>query len=319
MPRPPKPKYRVANWPCYDRALRRRGDVTVWMSDAALSGWLSRDRRKARGRSTYSDFAIETVLTIRSVFRLPLRQAEGFVASLFGIMGIDLPVPDHTTLSHRGSKLQLTLPSVSTERPVEIMVDSTGLRLVEPRKKRRGRKGAACPGKRRRWLKPHLAFEAVTGYVVAVTVTGRHRHDAAALPDLLERVDGRIDRFLGDGAYSGQPTYDLLIERQQRLPLPQVIAPPTSAGRVRLDQLDHLRQRDRHIAHIQEHGRVAWEANTGYTRRSLVESTVCRYKRIIGRRIRARSLPAQQTEAAVAAKALNRMFDLGRPVTRREG
>jgi len=313
-----KPKYHVTNWPEYDRALRRRGDVTVWMSDAAIAGWLKSDRPTAGGKPVYTDLAIEMVLTIRTIFHLPLRQAEGFVASLFTLMGIALPVPDHTTVSRRGPGLQVKLPSVSSDGPVEILVDSTGLRIVEARKHRRGR-SAPSDGNRRQWLKLHLAFETGTGHFVAARVTGCHRHDAAALPDLLGEIDGRIDCLLGDGAYGGSPTYDALIERVQCLPSPVVVAPPTSPERVPPDTLDLLRQRDRHIAFIQEHGKRAWQANTGYHRRSHIENGNARYKRIIGRRVRTRSLPAQNTEAAIGVTALNRMFDLGRPITRRVG
>src|ERR687892_1804168 len=91
---PKGPRYVVKNWSAYDRALRRRGDVTVWISEEAVAAWLKSDKRTAGGDPLYADLAIETVLTVRTVFHLPLRQAEGLVSAVFDLMGIDLPVPD---------------------------------------------------------------------------------------------------------------------------------------------------------------------------------------------------------------------------------
>jgi hypothetical protein len=76
-------------------------------------------------------------------------------------------------------------------------------------------------------------------------------------------------------------------------------------------------QRDRHIRLIAEKGRMAWQKATGYGRRSLAETAIGRYKAIIGPKLRARNLPAQQGEVAVAAKVLNRMIRIAEPVSTR--
>jgi hypothetical protein len=133
----------------------------------------------------------------------------------------------------------------------------------------------------------------------------------------MDQVDGRIDRFLADGAFDGQPTYDLLIGHRQALPIPEVIVPPRRADRVRSRELDMIGQRARHIAYVQTHGKRAWQTATGYTRRNLIEAGVSRYKRIIGRLLRTRSLVAQRAETRIGVQALNQMFDLGRPITQR--
>ena len=96
-----KTKYHVRNWAVYERALVRRGDVTVWLSPAAIAAWEPDTGGRRGGQRKYSDVAIETALTLRLIFHLPLRQAEGFLTSLFRLMGLDLPSPDHTTLSRR--------------------------------------------------------------------------------------------------------------------------------------------------------------------------------------------------------------------------
>ena len=114
-----KTKYRVKNWASYDRALVRRGDVTVWFSAAAIAAWEPAGVGRRGGQLRYSDLAIETALTIRLIFTLPLRQTEGFLTSLFGLRGLDLPAPDQTTLSRRGQHLKLTLRRVPRAGPCQ--------------------------------------------------------------------------------------------------------------------------------------------------------------------------------------------------------
>ena len=96
-----KTKYRVANWPAYNQALVRRGDVTVWFSSEAIAAWTPRRSGRRGGQRRYSDLAIEAALTLRLLYHLPLRQAEGFLHALFGMMRLDLSAPDYTTLSRR--------------------------------------------------------------------------------------------------------------------------------------------------------------------------------------------------------------------------
>ena len=104
-----KTKYRVANWPAYNRALVRRGDVTVWVSSEAIAAWTPRRSGRRGGQRRYSDLAIETAMTLRLLYHLPLRQAEGFLHALFGMMRLDLSAPDDTTLSRRSQYLRCRL------------------------------------------------------------------------------------------------------------------------------------------------------------------------------------------------------------------
>jgi hypothetical protein len=91
-----KTRYRVGNWPAYDRALVQRGDITLWLAPEAIATWAAVGVGTRGGQLQYSDLAIETALTLRLLFHLPLRQAEGFLTSLFVLMGLDLRSPDHT-------------------------------------------------------------------------------------------------------------------------------------------------------------------------------------------------------------------------------
>ncbi|RTK98490.1 MAG: hypothetical protein EKK65_10915 [Lysobacterales bacterium] len=101
-----KPAYRVQNWPEYEAVLVQRGRLTLWIDEAALAGWSEAQRTGWRGAScTYSEAAIQCVLTVRALYRLPLRAAEGLLCSILQWMGVDWVVPDHTTLSRCGRSL----------------------------------------------------------------------------------------------------------------------------------------------------------------------------------------------------------------------
>src|SRR5919206_951212 len=98
-------KYRVTNWPAYEAGLRQRGSLTVWFSDDAVAAWRAAARTTPGGQPRYSAVAIETALTLRVIFHLGLRQTEGLIGSLLQLLGFDLPVPDHSTLSRRARTL----------------------------------------------------------------------------------------------------------------------------------------------------------------------------------------------------------------------
>ena len=105
----PRPKRRVTNWAAYDAALRQRGSLTVWVSEEAIAQWKAAPRTPPGGQPSYSDLAITTALMLRAVFRLALRQTEGLLASILRLLGVDLAVPDHSTIARRAGTV--TLPS----------------------------------------------------------------------------------------------------------------------------------------------------------------------------------------------------------------
>ena len=93
-----KKKYRIRNWREYERGLRSRGDVTIWLSEDAIAAWVPPKNGLRGGQRRYSNLAVRTALTLWVVFSLPLRQTEGFLDSLLRLMGLNLKAPDHTTL-----------------------------------------------------------------------------------------------------------------------------------------------------------------------------------------------------------------------------
>src|SRR5438067_1573659 len=132
QPRPPSPhprqRHKVTNWAEYDAALRQRGSLTVWFTEAAIAAWRAAPRTTPGGQPHYSALAIMTALTLRAVFRLALRQTEGLIGSIVRLLGLDLAIPDHSTLSRRAETLAVAGPPSSAE-PVHLLVDSTGLNV----------------------------------------------------------------------------------------------------------------------------------------------------------------------------------------------
>src|SRR3712207_6682525 len=153
----PKQRHRVTNWAEYDAGLRARGSLTVWFSDAAIAGWQAEPRTTRGGRPSYSDLAITTAMTLRAVFRLALRQTEGLIGSILHLLGLDLVVPDHATLSRRAETLEVPRPRSSPgSGPLHLLVDSTGLRLCGPGEWLVEKHGSRT---RRSWKKLHLATD----------------------------------------------------------------------------------------------------------------------------------------------------------------
>lgn len=135
-------------------------------------------------------------------------------------------------------------------------------------------------------------------------MTDQDAGDASQVEPLLDQINMPIGQFTADGAYDGEPTYDAVTRHSADA---TVIIPPR-ANAVERQQDNASRQRNRHIGAIDADGRMKWQATTSYGKRSLVETAMGRYKSIIGRRLRARSFAAQQTEVGIGCSVLNRMW-----------
>ncbi len=199
----PRARYRVTNWPAYEAGLRRQGDLTVWVDEAALAGWQAPRRSTPGGQPRSSELAIELVLTLRLMFHLALRQAEGFARSVLQLLGVALPVPDHTTLSRRGRAFAGRQPRVQAgSGPMHLVLDSTGLGLFGQGEWRAAKHGRL----RRRWLKLHLGVDTGTGEIAAHVLTDGDEDDAAQAPALLRQCEGTLASVTADGASTVTPS-----------------------------------------------------------------------------------------------------------------
>ena len=292
-----KTKYRVANWAAYNRALVRRGDVTVWLSSQAIAAWTPRRSGRRGGQRRYSDLAIETALTLRLLYHLPLRQAEGFLHALFGMMRLDLSAPDYTTLSRRSQHLRRRLRPVPPGEAIHLVLDSTGLSIVGE-----GEWAAAKHGGRGRrgWRKLHLGVDQ-SGVIRVHTLTEATGDDATTALDLLTAVEGPLVRVTADAAYDTVAVYETAGARGATVVIPPAMTANVSGHGPRSPA------RDRTIMLVKQLGRRQWKKVSGYHRQGRVENAFFRYKSIIGDGLRARSPAGQGSEVVLGCEILNRM------------
>jgi hypothetical protein len=154
------------------------------------------------------------------------------------------------------------------------------------------------------------AVDADSGQIVAVTLTGQDVDDPSQVAPLLEQIPGEIEQVTADGAYDGEPTYATIAARSADI---SVAIPPRATSTIPPDPGMDASRRDVHVHTAAALGRLGWQEVTGYGRRALVETTMGRYKALIGTRLRARHDAGRHTEAAVGAVVLNRMLAAGRP------
>ncbi len=302
----PKQRRRITNWAEYDAALRQRGSLTVWFTEAAIAAWHAEPRTTPGGQPHYSSLAIATALTFKAVFRLALRQTEGLIGSVLQLLGLDLPVPDHGTLSRRAETLEVPQPKAGSA-PMHLLVDGTGLKLCGPGEWLIEKHGTKV---RRSWRKLHIGVDADTGRIVASELTTKDVDDGSQVGPLLDQVAGPVASFTGDGAYDQDGVSRSIAERH---PDARVIVPPRSGAVPSKTAETAPTQRDQHLQLIAEHGRMGWQKTSGHNRRALAKATIGRFKRVIGDGLRAHTDPRQAAEMTVAVAVLNRMLELGRP------
>ena len=255
-----------------------------------------------------SPLAILTGLTLRAVFRLALRQTGGLIGSIIGLLGLALAVPDHSTLSRRAKTLEVPRPQPRRNgEPLHLLVDSTGLRLCGAGEWLQEKHGTKT---RRSWRKLHIGLDAGSGQIVAASLTAKEVDDGAEVGPLLDQITGAVASFTGDGGYDQDRVYASVAERH---PVAAVAVPPRATAVPSATAETTPTQRDRHLQHIAEHGRMAWQKASSYTTRARAEAAIGRFKQVIGDALRSRTDDRRATEVNVAARALNRMVELGRP------
>lgn len=314
-----KRQYRICNWPEYNAALVQRGSLTLWLDEAVLAAWRNQQRSGKRGKPcTYSDLAITCMATLQVIYHLPLRATQGLLGSVVQFLGVDLIVPDYTTLCRRRQRLAVRLPVQRQQKPLHLVVDSTGLKVYGEGEWKVRQHGWS---KHRTWRKVHLGVDEATGELLAVVVSSPLRHDKDALTDLLEQVDQldvALQQVSGDGGYDFMTCHRDITLRVARATIPpRRNACPNLRGET--PQRDAILRRMQELAghsknkKRQEWARQRWKEESGYHRRSLAETAVFRLKNIFGDKLSSRGFDAQDNEVLLRCAALNRMTHLGMP------
>lgn len=310
-----KRTYRTRNWREYNAALVQRGSLTLWVEQEVLQAWLNHERSGRRGAScTYTDTAICTALTLKMVYRLPLRATEGLVTSLLKLMGLSsMPVPDHSTLCRRQKTLQVGLPRTWRDQALHVVVDASGCKIYGEGEWKVRQHGIS---KRRTWRKLHLAVDEASGEIVGAVLSTNDVAESAALPSLLKQVEEPIKQVSGDGSYDKSVCYETLQKRQHEQGEPlRVTIPPRHGARIWQHGNSKAERlaRDENLRRVRQVGRQKWKEESGYHRRSLAETAMFRFKSIFGDKLRARVFESQAAEAFLRCAALNRMTQLGMP------
>jgi hypothetical protein len=303
-----KPVYRIRNWWQYNDALVRRGSLTLWVEQATLRAWRYQGQAWRGAQFEYGDTAIECLLTLRAVYHLPLRATEGFARSLFGLMEVDLPVPDYSTLCRRAKTVRITLPK-KADGPLHLILDSAGLKVYGEGEWKVRQHGYS---KRRTWLKLHLAIDPETHEVQAAMVSDPGVTDEQGVPMLLEQVEGPISGVGADGSYDRLSVYEALERRGAR-----AVIPPRRDAKIRRhgNRPGPRLPRDENLRRMRQIGRAAWKKESGYHSRSLGETAMFRMKTVFGPGVSSRGDEQRAAEVRVRCQALNIMTHQGMPAT----
>lgn len=313
--------YRVRNWRQYNEALVKRGSISLWFSEEIIKNWHTNDANQNRGRPRkYSDIAIHCGLTLKAVFKLTFRAVEGFIRSLLSLLKIEAEAPDYSLLCKRQKTLKINLPKkiMKANESIHVLVDTTGLKVFGEGEWKVRKHGYV---KKRLWRKLHLAVNADSQEIESFELTELNFQDGDGLQPLLSKIDKKIDRVTGDGAYDQYKSYGLSEEKGFKL-----ITPPKRDAKLTKEctgystrkkhtpeMLEALKNRDEFIERIREVGRGEWKKEIRYHQRSLAETAMFRVKTLLGNRLSTRRFEHQQIEAAIWCNIINQMTKLGMP------
>ena len=294
-----KPK---RDWSTYNAQMKQRGDITIWLSDDVVNVWTLGDREYVGDGAPrlYSDMAITTVHEIRQVFRLPLRQCEGFVNALFKLLKVDLQCPSFSTLSKRLKTLGLKQPyyrfsQSHNAQPKMIAIDSSGLKCYGQDEWVQEKYGETS--EKRDWRKLHISLDQ-NNIIQMSQLTTRKVHDSSVVGELIKPIPHRVTQVTADTAYDANPLFD------QTFSNVDIVIPPRKNAK---DHNDNHWMRNRNLREIQCYGRMRWQKDRDYGKRNQAEIAVGRYKRILGNRLHSREFTRQQQEALIGCSILNKM------------
>lgn len=288
------------NWPLYNQELKNRGSITLWLAPGFEKLWINKTKTGNKGAShTYSDEAIRITYQIQSRFQLILRSTQGFIDSIFKFLKLKIQAPDYTTVSRRLTGQDKLDELTKSSDPIHVVLDSTGLKIYGKGEWKVRQHGHS---KRRTWRKLHLAVNEANKEILAVLLTGNDVKDSQVIGELLENIK-KIDQVTGDGAYDADNCYS---EVENRGGIP--VFPPKSNAVIH--QHGNLNAtpliRDEHIRYRNEMGSTNWKIDLRYSRRSLAETAMYRFKTIFGGKLSSRLFKNQSAEAKIKCGILNK-------------
>ncbi|WP_227661587.1 IS5 family transposase [Klebsiella pneumoniae] len=298
-----KQKFKITNWPTYNKALINRGSITFWLDDEAIQAWYESATPSSRGRpQRYSDLAITTVLVIKRVFRLTLRAAQGFIDSIFTLMNVPLRCPDYTSVSKRAKSVNVSFKTPTRGEIAHLVIDSTGLKVFgkgEWKVKKHGQE------RRRIWRKLHLAVDSNTHEIICADLSLNNVTDSEAFRVLSGRLTEKSGQHRQTALTTpGSVTMNCGVRKSAPLSRPE------RCGLLASEYAD----RNRAVANQRLTGSNArWKWTTDYNRRSIAETAMYRVKQLFGGSLTLRDYDGQVAEAMALVRALNKMTKAGMP------
>jgi hypothetical protein len=302
-----KKQHRIRNWPEYNKALVSRGSLTIWFDEKSIADWHNTHQSGGRGRpQDYSDTAITCALTLRYLFRLPLRATQGLVASLIELLQLPLTTPDYSTLCRRQSSLTIPQYKPKHNNPIHLVVDGSGIKIFgegEWKMRQHGKE------KRRTWRKLHIAVDEATQDIAMSVISDSKVHDGEVLDLLLSsKQEMVVSQVTGDGAYDTHPCYNAAIKIGAKPCFP----PRVNAARNKpIDEAHRLRNHA--VGNVRKTGLKKWKEKNNYHRRSLSETAFSRLKKIFGSHAASRIFENQAIELGLRCHILNKINQLGMP------
>ncbi|WP_435170913.1 IS5 family transposase [Falsirhodobacter sp. 1013] len=308
MSKPEAVRYRTTNWKSYNKALRRRGSLLIWLDKDMV--WLAHKAGRPGRPPVFSDAAIQFCLMVKVLFSLPLRQIIGMVASIREMARLDWPVPDFFTLSRRQKTLAVQIPHRRRLGPLNLLVDSTGIKFLGDGEWLARKHGTH---RRRQYRKVHLAMDTATGDILAGEFTSSREGDSPVLPDLLDQIpaDEQVGTVTGDGAFDTRRCHTAIVDRGGT-----AIIPIRRNGRLWKENCPAARARNDILRASKRFGRANWKHWAGYHARSRIEARMCCLKSF-GERIAPRDPDRQTAEIHIRIALINRFNALGTGETER--
>lgn len=296
-----KPK---RDWSKYDIAMVNRGKLTLFITKDFADTWYvkyNKETPRARGgQAKYSEAAITSLLSLRFVFKLPLRAMEGLAQSLVEMAGLDLDVPDYSTLSIKLRQMKIKLPPVCKDSGGGYVasLDSTGVKIHgqgEWNRKKHSQKD------RRQWVKVHLMIDNETMQIIGAEATADDVHDCEVFDQLIDALPDKINKVLGDGAYDTLDSHKKSLDNDIEL-----VALPRGNAVIDLKSTEpHILKRNEHVLTYQEKGIYAWANKYDYWARNRAESTMSRFKTTFTGSLSSRKVESQKNEIMLKCKILN--------------
>lgn len=305
--------YKTKNWNNYDDSLIKRGDIRNFITPDALKKWFSTQGSMGGRPQCYSDRCIELILTIRYAFRLSLRAAQGLLCFLFETMDINLPVPHYSTVCKRQANLNVALLKKKANKAktlLDLVLDATGLKGYgegEWKIKVHDKSKARC------WRMLYIAMCPDTFKIIDMELKDNRAADCKILPIILGRVkrSAKIGKVYGDKGYTSISCFDAIANCGG-----EAIIDIQRGLKFKAESSLGSKQRNDILLKMRLLGRKGWKKQSGYHRRSLVETQMFRWKKILGAGLSSRKLANQVVEARIKAKILNIFTSIGMPKTK---